>query len=421
MNKMQRGAWVAVSMFAIAGCGTEAKSDGPVTTVEEGTARYGEFWGEWCNDLDCDPTDVAWQDGRINGHAVRPVEKCAPETDYPGDDAALCPPEAGEGFQIHFGPSSYDDAEEVSRFLAEPYQEIEECQYLRMPNTERAYVNQFSGTMRPQSHHMILWGPVGEDHDEGLSDCQAAAGLESGFLLGSQTPTISLPDLNAAMTPDESKTVNLIEPDMLVALDLHYVNRSAEPILRESWVNLYTTELEEDDEVLNPIFLVGTGINVPPMSTGTKFKYNCDAPTDMRITLLTGHHHENSTRFSISIQRAGQTPEQAELVYENLDALDPFMATYAANYELRTPDRDNGISGGKGGTLTLAEGDKLIWECEFDNPTANTVKLGETSTDQMCNVFGAFVTDGDVGTWNAAFFAGSCISSDLLGNVGLGG
>lgn len=414
---MQRGVLsVGLAATLILGCTSD---DNAIDTIEEGTAEYGAYWGKWCEQLDCDPTSPDWQDGRINGHAVRPVETCAPSTEYPGDDMALCEPADGEGFQLHYGPSNYENQDEVARFIADPMEEIEECQYVRMPNTEDAYVNQFSGNMRPQSHHMIVWGPVGEDHPEGLSDCGAAAGLASGFLLGSQTTTINLPDLKAPALEGEDTTVNLIKPDMLVALDLHYVNRSREPILRESWVNLYTTDgLQEGAKILNPIFLAGAQISVPPMSVGTKFKYACPAPVAMKVNLLTGHHHANSPRFSIWVQRAGSTEQ--ELVYENLDALDPFMATYTDGYELPTPDRDNGISGGQGGSLSLNAGDKLVWECEFDNPTDTTVRLGETSTDQMCNVFGSFITDENIGTWNAAGYGSTCISSDLLGNVGVG-
>jgi hypothetical protein len=370
--------------------------------------------------LDCDPNSPDWQGGRINGHQVRSVDTCAPSTEYPGDDKALCPPKDGEGFQLHFGPSDYTNVDEVARYLADPMQEIEECVYTRMPNTEPAYVNQFAGTMRPQSHHMILWGPVGADHPEGISDCSSAAGLASGFLLGSQTPKINLPDLASPADPTEGKTVNKIAPDMLVALDLHYVNRTADTILRESWVNLYTTELTEADHVLNPIFLAGGRLSVPPMSTGTKFNFSCPAETDMQISLLSGHHHANSTRFSVWVQRVGSTEQ--ELVYENLNPLDPLMATYSDSYTLPAPDRANGISGGKSGKLNLAAGDRLVWECEFDNPTATTVKLGETSTDQMCNLFGAYITEAATnrGTWNAAGYGTACISSDVLGNVGVG-
>jgi len=415
MTKVQRAVWFgAFALVSLGGC---TEDDG--LTVAEGTAKYGDYWGQWCEDLDCDPNSPEWQDGRINGHNVRSVDTCAPSTDYPGDDKALCPPKEGEGFQLHFGPDNYDDVDEVARYLADPQEENEECEYVRMPNTEAAYVNQFAGTMRPQSHHMILWGPVGEDHPEGLSDCGAAAGLASGFLLGSQTPTVYLPDLASPTTPEESKTVNMIAPDMLVALDLHYVNRTPDTILRESWVNLYTTELRDIDQVLNPIFLAGARISVPPMSTGTTFNYSCPAEVDMQVSLLSGHHHANSPRFSVWVQRTGSTDR--ELVYESYNALDPLMATYADNYALPVPNRDNGISGGKSGKLNLAAGDRLVWECEFDNPTNVTVSMGETSVDQMCNLFGAYISDTNQGTWNAAGLGGNvCVSSDILGNVGSG-
>lgn len=400
----QRSMWsiALVAVVVTSACGEDKKGD----------AEQAAYWNEWCDELECDPNDPLWQDGLINGHQVQAVKTCPVDTGYPGDETALCAPNEGSGFQLHFGPDDYNDSDDVARFLLGPREEDERCQYVRASNTETVYVNQYAGRMRPQSHHMILWGPVGTDHEEGLADCRAAAGLNSGFLSGSQTPRVNVPDLNGARDLTHGQAVNRNEPGMLTALDLHFVNRSPDTILMEGWMNLYTTEPAETDEVLNPIFLAGFGFEVQPHTVGTKFEYGCDVTENMRVQLLTGHHHENSTRFSIWIQREGSTDR--ELVYENLNALDPLMATYANTYELPTPNRENGISGGKSGELMLNVGDKLVWECEFDNPTDDVVSFGETSTDQMCNVFGAYISETDQGTWNAASIGPTvCLAGDL--------
>lgn len=400
----QRSMW-SIALAVVVAAATACDEDKAVDDQQV-------YWNEWCDELDCDPNDPLWQDGLINGHQVQAVKTCPVNTGYPGDESALCVPEEGSGFQLHFGPSDYSDSDDVARFLLGPREEDERCQYVRATNTEAVYVNQYAGRMRPQSHHMILWGPVGEDHEEGLADCRAAAGLNSGFLSGSQTPRVNVPDLNGARDLTRGQAVNRNEPGMLTALDLHFVNRSPETILMEGWMNLYTTEPAETDEVLNPIFLAGFGFEVPPNSVGNKFQYSCPVPENMRVQLLTGHHHENSPRFSIWIQRAGS--QDRELVYENLNALDPLMATYANTFELNEPDRVNGISGGKSGELLLQAGDRLVWECEFDNPTDTPVSFGETSTDQMCNVFGAYVSEMDLGTWNAASISPTtCVAGEL--------
>jgi hypothetical protein len=55
-----------------------------------------------------------------------------------------------------------------------------------------------------------------------------------------------------------------------------------------------------------------------------------------------------------------------------------------------------GIWGARSGYIDMKAGESLSFECEFDNPSDQTVRLAELGKDQMCNVFGLYYpTDGN--------------------------
>ena len=65
------------------------------------------------------------------------------KTNFPGDEACIPAPPAGEGMQIHIGPSNWDDAEEVAKYVLHPGEESSECFTVRTPN-DKAVVYQTS-------------------------------------------------------------------------------------------------------------------------------------------------------------------------------------------------------------------------------------------------------------------------------------
>jgi hypothetical protein len=372
-------------------------------TSDEFGAACDDVWHERCAAAGCKASDAAWAGCKINGWTFRPDAMCAPSTEYPGDDQALCPLTEEEGYSFHYGPANYDDPDLVAPFLIDGMMEEENCFQQEVGNAERFYFNRYSGRMRPQSHHMIIRALQGSGTpDLGLlPSCNGASrDLSASFITGSQTPSIDYPDLWLPHDADDDVTAQYLDANMVVSLDLHYVNRTPNTILREGWVNLHRTDPATVQIAQNGISLIGLSVTVPPMSTGTVNRHSVPVPSDRKIVALTGHFHKNGTRFSVFIKRAGSTTE--ELVYEMYDPIDPYAAGYRVAQENPTPDRALGIPGGFSGDLHVKAGDTLTWECEMDNPTMVTVKFGDKSTDQMCNLFGYYTaTDGDHGAWNS--------------------
>jgi len=410
---------VALSVTAAVGCTGDL-------TVQEYADENGcsDSWVDLCNELSCNPESAAWANCGLNGWKdKKAIELCNPQTGWPGDDLALCAPAADEGLQLHYGPSDYDDADEIARYTLDGKVELEDCFLIDSANTEARYVNQYSGRMRPQSHHMILWG-LAEDpaapRTRGLGSCNGSATLGSSFYLGSQNLAIDIPDLVNAPDEGDETTARPLPPEQLFSIDMHYLNRGADPILRESWINIFYADESKIEQEAKAIFLVAPNINLPPQSVGTVVAGGCAAPKARTVRLLNGHFHEFGQRFSV--YRKSVSGER-ELVYDSFDWSDPYIANYTGAAINPVPSRDLGISGAISGPLKLAAGDSLEWECEMDNPSNSVVTMGETGSDQMCILFGMYVDDEEDSAfnWNMASLGPGlpCLDSGRAGGISL--
>ncbi len=130
----------------------------------------------------------------------------------------------------------------------------------------------------------------------------------------------------------------------------------------------------------------------------------CDAPKNAAgeqqetyVNVLTGHAHQRMKRFSVWHDKADGS---AELVYETFDWLEPGNALYRDGVENPLLPVPEGHSwGARSGYLKVGPGEALSFECEFQNDLAETVGMGETSKDEMCNVFGNYFPSVG-GMWN---------------------
>jgi hypothetical protein len=93
-------------------------------------------------------------------------EPCANplDTGYMNDELCLEPPAPDVGFQVHFGPSDYDDPVEMSNFLLQPGAENVVCQFRHTPDFEGVrYSNEQHTRLRSGTHHYIMWSASVDD------------------------------------------------------------------------------------------------------------------------------------------------------------------------------------------------------------------------------------------------------------------
>jgi len=228
-----------------------------------------------------------------------------------------------EGLLLHYGPKDYKSKKEVAKYLLPAYGEDENCVYVRTPNTKPIYVNQYHGRMRPYSHHLIVTVIPDPSPDLVMNEpvkCNQGDAIGSRWLLGSQDSQIDLeiegttPGSEPAQKGDpEYGSGQVIQPNTVLRLDMHYVNPSDKQLLREGWVFLKTVPKAKVTNFVDMITLFQGAISVPANSKGTKTAIGrCRVPSDRYIGMVTGHFHQNGTRFSVWHEVAGKS----QLIYQ---------------------------------------------------------------------------------------------------------
>jgi Copper type II ascorbate-dependent monooxygenase, C-terminal domain len=243
----------------------------------------------------------------------------------------------------------------------------------------------------------------------GPASCSIFDNLGTRWLLGSQDPQIDLSVTGSTMIPPEEGDPDYglgqrIKAHTPVRLDMHYINSTSEPLLKEGWVYL---EYVDQSEILNLVDMITFfqgAINVPPHGTSETAKGACPVPNTRYVGLVTGHFHQNGTRFSVwRRDKAGLDT----LIYETYDWEDPGNLWYRDKQQNPVPDPNTLSHGGWSGFLKVEPGEQIVYQCAFANPTDQTITLGELGGDQMCNVFGMYYpSDGNV--WGCVCVGDQC-------------
>jgi hypothetical protein len=318
------------------------------------------------------------------------AQPCNIDSGYAGDEYCIAPPEEGKGFQLHYGPKTYDQAE-IDKFLIQPGEEFTDCVFVKTPNDTEVFINQYHARMRPGSHHMITFTKQSDVPDsDGPEECNQ--GADSRFLVGAQEPVIDI--LADQSAPEEAGYAMRLEANQQAAIQLHYVNTGTEPILREAWVNVLFADPSKVTTLVDPLFWIGGYLmNIPPHSKHT-ITAACTAPETategMHVLQVTGHYHAHTVRFSAWFKPAGS--EERTLIYESYDFNDPGFAYFNSVDDNPEPKPETKNFGSMhDGPLYMKPGDTIEWECEVDNTSENTLVFDNGAyTAEMCNLFGTY-------------------------------
>jgi len=311
---------------------------------------------------------------------------CDLHTDFPGDEACLAPPDPDEGFQIHIGPSDYDDAAQIDSFVMEPGDESSEC-YLKPIPTDRDvlyFVYELSG--RPGTHHII--NTLVAEAPEGWAACESFApgGNNMGSIGGASKA--HMPPMPVA--PENEHLGIPLAAGQTVRHDMHYFNLTDTPILREFWMDVYYVDPEQVEQRPTRIAgLGGFGWNFRPIQPGTHevFAYECPINTDGRVVQLLGHTHKHGIRETAHIRRANG---ERVKVFEQYDYLEPQIFMFDTLTE--NPEFSDRAPGAWTGLLEVFAGDALEWECEVNNDSMTPLRyVNEVETGEMCNIWGMTV------------------------------
>lgn len=278
----------------------------------------------------------------------------------------LTPPAAGQGIQL-----------KVDSFNVQPSFERELFVYRPLGNASDIYVNRIQTSMRPLSHHFVLYSvdptmAPGWPCTPTANTVRDIRNPDGSMNLLNMIPMACHVFVGGSMNPTSDYSfpagVALRLPaSMSIDLNVHYVNRTTGPIPGEAQANLYTIPVAQVQKVAHTLNWGNTGISLPAGQTTTLEKtFTVSQPTT--IFMLTSHMHAMGTRFQIQVVGGAR---DGQLVYESTDWEHPAMLTLAQ-------------------PIVLQAGQGLKSVITWNNTTNRVVTFGLQSTDEMGIIFGYY-------------------------------
>jgi hypothetical protein len=314
------------------------------------------------------------------------LDECGLKTQWAGDQYCINPPPADKGFQLHIGPSDYDNPE--PKYVMQPGDETVENFPVVSGNTSDVYFYFRQYRMRPGSHHLIVsasGGPSGSSTAPGgsPSGSPSTPGVFGGRGLGG-SQNLALDDPRGGVVAPENQGVGMpLSANTPITMNLHYMNYFNHSIIKEVWVNYWYKDASEVTQPASVVFSP-TPMHVTP-GQHMLVHAACPVSGSGRVIDLAGHRHANNLRFSIWRERGSQS----DLVYEDYDWEHPLALEYSSVTANTPANRTNSIGGGWSGILDLQDGDNLAFECDIVNNTDQTfVGRNEATNDEMCIMTG---------------------------------
>jgi hypothetical protein len=290
------------------------------------------------------------------------MDECGLHTQFAGDQYCIKPPPADKGFQLHIGPSSYDNPE--PKYMLQPGEENVTNLTAVSGNDKDVeyYFRQYR--MRPGSHHVIL----------------SADGKRIG---GTQNLARDQPE--GGVIPPENMDVGLPLPAKAqINANMHFYNFTEKPIVRELWTNYWYKEPGSVKEVAKSVFSM-TGVTAATAHSHVVVGATCPVQGNGRALSLYGHRHLNNVRFSIWLTSGGKK----DLVFEDYNSQEPGILEYNSLIKNPVANPMTKTMGGATGIMNLKQGDTLDFECEIVNNTdKNFFGANEAEDDEMCILVG---------------------------------
>jgi hypothetical protein len=311
-------------------------------------------------------------------------------TGFPGDEMCIEPPKAAEGFQLHYGPSDYDDPDELAKFTLMPGQETDDCFFEPSPNDKDIYYGGYDFQMRAGSHHLIGQSRAEAVEQQGFGKCEGTDQVPSGLFAASQTPVL---DARVDPAMENAGLARLVPAHTQAVLNFHVINSSTAPSLREAWMNYYYAGKDEVMGMRGAIDLNGgLGFNIAP-GTHKTYKYSCSPTENIRVLSLASHMHAHAKRMTIYKASGGKLTK----LLESYSWEEPAQFLYDSAHTIKAADPVSLQAGGDfSGDLYLTPADSIQWECDIDNDSDKVLTFrNEVYTGEMCLVGGSTVNSDD--------------------------
>jgi hypothetical protein len=290
------------------------------------------------------------------------MDECGLHTKFDGDQYCIKPPPADKGFQMHIGPTNYDNPEQ--QYIINPGEENVVSMNTTSGNDKDVYYYYRQYRMRPGSHHVII----------------SVNGKRIG---GIQNLAKDVPN-DGVIAPEDQDVALTLSAHVPMSVNIHWFNFGDKPMIREIWANYWYKDAGSVKEPALPIYSV-TGVMAAVAHSHVVVGATCPITGSGRILDLYGHRHLSNVRFSIW----HNSGSKHDLVYEDYDDEHPGSLDYNSLTMNPAPNPMTKTLGGIGGTLNVMQGDTLEFECEIVNNTdKNFYGANEAKDDEMCIMIG---------------------------------
>lgn len=325
-----------------------------------------------------------------NPYAVRCVDADPSyHTSFSGDQYCILPPAEALGTQVHVGP---DDYASPGQFALAGGDETTAFYNINSTATAAHYYYRANWRMRPGGHHMLISMPT-QDLTDGWTpggDMGSEFGGAAKSFGGSQRPSVDRPQ-GTLDVPDENKGLGAELPArQQFSFNLHYINVTDSPILREVWVNIWYMDQKDVTAPMATFAATGSPADMSiAAGRAVKLEYKCSAATaKSRLISMYGHYHAHNERFGAWIVRRGG---ERVSVYESFDW--EHIPVYQFDSQSKNPEPDVAMlrDGAVSGLLSIESGDEVHFECDVNNTSTQTLSFtNETFTGEMCILFAGY-------------------------------
>jgi hypothetical protein len=293
--------------------------------------------------------------------------ECNLHTKFASDENCILPPPKELGFQMHIGPSNYDNPE--AQYILAAGAELTSDFPTTSANDTEVYFYVREYRMRLGAHHDIITS--GGAGDAGL-----------GQRIGTVNQLVEDYPKGGIIAPENKGVGIKMKPHASINVSLHSINISDKTELRELWVNFWYRPAAEVTSPVSEVFSIAGMTPIPPKGDVTTHG-SCSVSGNGRMIWAYGHRHANTVSFTMWRQRGGKK-DPATPVYAGYSWEEPLVLDYSSTV-MNPPPGDSPNEGGWSGVLDAKSGDQFVWDCHVVNKTNGTLNFtNNTYTGEMC-------------------------------------
>jgi len=262
----------------------------------------------------------------------------------------------------------------VGRYTIQPGQDLEVCEYRRLPLRKSMDVSGFEVRMPAGAHHFVVWAYGGNLQD----DNQFPQGPVSAFGCAGVSPDEAIPQVLIPIQTPNSRfrfpagIALPVDAHEQVLLNPHMKNADPTPLTPDIRFNFYAAKKGTVEHRAQGLIVGNTSAIHIPAGGDQTLTAEWTAPVNLTLVYLATHQHRLGTYGNIEIVDPDGVARSK--VYENQDWQHPY------SYWPDPPIR-------------LAQNQKMRITCTWHNTDDHDVVFGPKTTDEMCFILGFYYRD----------------------------